>query len=211
VIRELRAALILAGISLHAVVGSPLPRRVERSTWERPLAEEETRRWVAVLAGVGVQVAPETLSEGSFRAASAGLALRTLLVTPFEPLLRNTGTGQNWPLFSYPDRHPHRLIVEARRAGGEWELLFAPLDDAHAFLAPVLTYRRIRGVYDGQSEEAGGAWSRLSLWVARQVFAQKPEYDEAQLCFERLHTRAPGEAGEPLEVVERRHTRVFHR
>ena len=195
---DLRAALLLAVVGANTLEALPLARSAKRENLDKEGARDEIARWQRVLARVGLDYTHAELADGAFAFASGGVALRGWLAGPFEPIFDLTGTGQNWGLFTHPDRWPARLVIEAD-AGGEWQRLYASLDPAHDFRGVAMVYRRMRAVYDGQSEKAGRAWDAFASWAAGEVFAAYPEVSRVRVKFIRLRTFEPGEAATVLE------------
>lgn len=123
---------------------------------------------------------------------------------PWYPFRRETGTGQSWGLFAFPEPHAGRLVVSGRAEGGAWEELFAA-PEGDGLLADQLRFRRVRGVYDdaGDRPKTGVMWARFSRWVAGTVFAERPDLDEVEVRVDLTHIVPPG--GGPADE-----TRVYH-
>lgn len=204
---DARAAILLVIIGVNAISAAPLARKADRKALDRPLAQDEIARWKGILGAVGLDFTTAELGEFSYQWARLGLDIRKFFLDPFKPVFRITGTGQAWALFTYPDRYPSRLVIDARKKGGEWETLYAALDDEHAFSREKLVYRRMRGVYDSSSEKVANSYDPFCSWIAAEVFAAYPEYDEVKVRFQRIHTREPGEAADTLEVEGEKHVR----
>jgi hypothetical protein len=111
---------------------------------------------------------------------------------------------QRWKLFPVADRDRYRMRIEARGAGaghgagnGEWELLYRPHDDAHAFMADALEYRRLRGAWNPGSYGPRGSYAAFATWMARQVFAARPDVTEVRVRMERVHIEDRGRGATP--------------
>ncbi len=206
---DLRAAGILGVLLLYGVMAVPLPRTVSTKTFENPVAVEELAHWTEVLAGIGVQTSPDELRDGLITAGSLLGGVKAGVLQPFKPWLRLTGTGQAWGLFTYPDTFPHRLVLEGRSDLDTWRTLFAGLDDHAGFMREVFTYRRIRGVYDGNTTTPGDSWNNFSKWAAYHALDAFPDLVEVRVGFHRFHTVPPGGVPDPEVVV--RHLRVYRR
>lgn len=205
---RLRAALITVLLLTQGMVALPLPRSVKREDFDQPVAREELQKWVDVAGGVGVQITREELADRFTAYGSSLGAMRKSMIAPMKPWLRLTGTGQSWGLFTYPDTFPHKLVIEAR-TGGSWETLYGGLDPDHRFLRNILIYRRVRGVYDGNTGKPGPSWENFTRWAANRAFAEFRTIEEVRVRFLRFHTVPPGGAADP-EVVPR-HARVYQR
>lgn len=193
---KLRAALLAAVLLVHGVAASPLPSSVDTSALNGPIGREELGRWVGILGGLGVQTTREELVTRLVAAGEAGAAVRNAVVKPFAPVMRLTGTGQAWGLFTYPNTLPHTLVIAAER-GGQWEELYRALDPEHAFLEPQLTYRRMRGVYDDNASKVRPSYDNFTRWVGRQVFAAYPDATRVKVYMERRHVLPPGQPPDP--------------
>lgn len=119
---------------------------------------------------------------------------------PFEPLFDFLHVNQRWTLFNIVARAPSRLVVEARR-DGEWETLYRRLDPAHDWHDAQLSYRRIRGVWDGVSGEPKGTYKRMAKWIARTAFAEQPDVDRVRVKLVREHLSPPWEPVDPKPEV----------
>jgi hypothetical protein len=208
---DLRATMLAVVVAINGIAALPLARKADHKSFERKLAQDEVRRWQGLLAGVGLGFTREELTEGAFTFAKGSLATRKFLLDPFKPWFHFTGTGQAWGLFTYPDRYPGRLLVEAREGEGEWVLLYAALDAEHAFNRDKLVYRRVRGVYDSSSEKVGTSYDPFCSWIAAEVFAARPQYEEVRVRFLTIHTHEPGEQGDTLTVEGEKNARTRHR
>lgn len=198
---HLRAAALTIVLVVHGIAASPLPKSVKRAQFETAMAREELDRWAGILGGVGIAITREELAERSYAIGTDLAALRTTLLGPARPWFRLSGTGQAWGLFTYPDSWPHQLVVEIR-VGTEWRTIYAGLDPDAAWRRDQLAYRRVRGVYDGNSSKPGKSYQPFVNWIGRLALADFPEAEEARVKFLRFHTRAPGEPQDP-EVLEK--------
>lgn len=207
---DLRAAVLLAVVFVNTVEALPLPRSVRRENYEKAGAQDEIARWRAGLTRVGLDYTEAELTDAAFALAEAGVSARKWLTGPARPIFELTQTGQNWGLFTHPDRWPARLVIEAQE-GNEWRRLYASLDPEHEFRADALVYRRVRAVYDGQSEKGGRTWDRFASWAAAEVFAAYPEVDTVRVKFIRVHTFEPGESATVLEEVGDRFPEIRRR
>ncbi len=193
---QLRAVLIALVIAVYGVAASPLPKGVKRSQFETAMAKEELDRWVGILGGVGVTTTRKDLADFSWEWGQSLSQVRSALLGPFRPWFRVSGTGQGWGLFTYPDTFPHQLTVDVR-VNGEWKRVYAGLDDEADWMRDTLVYRRVRGVYDGNTRKPGASYTNFANWIGRRALEDFPEATEARVGFLRFHTLAPGEAPDP--------------
>jgi hypothetical protein len=108
------------------------------------------------------------------------------LLAPFRPIKETFGINQRWALFSSTGPLRHRMWVEARRNGEPWTLLFRALDDEHAFLAETLEYRRVRNLWNPNRRGPKPLYPSLASWMARRIFVERPDFDEARISMERV-------------------------
>lgn len=206
---DARAAILLVVVGVYGFAAAPLAHHASRRGLDLPLAHDEFVRLQALAAGLGWDLSISDVAESAFAVSSFEADLRRAGLAPFRGFFRVTGTGQAWGLFTYPDRFPARLLVFGRPKDGEWHRLYTSLDPEADFAREKFVYRRIRGVYDQNSEKPGATWEPFVSWAAREVFAAYPEIDEVQVMFQRIHTHEPDEADNVVEVgkVHARRTR----
>ena len=161
------------------------------------MAIEELERWVGLLADLGIETTRGELVDHILDSGGRLVGLRKAALAPLQPVFRATGTGQGWGLFAYPDSYPDRLVVEGRTADSTWAPLYVALDPDHDFLRPQLTYRRVRGVYDGHSDRPGRPYDNFVHWVAQEAFANAPGLSAVRVRFERSHTLPPTQPQDP--------------
>ena len=194
---QVRAALIAVALLIYGVQASPMPKRVRRAQLDSPIGREELGRWVEILGGVGVSTTQDELADRIFDIGTFFADIRNAILGPIGPWFRLSGTGQAWGLFTYPDTYPHQLRVEIREKGGEWHTLYAGLDPEADWNRDVLVYRRVRGVYDGNTERPGPSYDNFANWIGGLALADHPEADEARVGFLRYHTVQPGREQDP--------------
>ena len=205
---HVRAALIAATLLVHGIAASPLPKSVKRANFDSEMATEEFDRWVGILRGVGIRTTRKALADDAYASGVVLADLRGFLLGPFRPWFRISGTGQAWGLFTYPDSFPHQLVIEVREQGA-WRAVFKALDpDAH-WQRELLAYRRVRGVYDGNTQKPGPSYTHFVTWIGHRALEDFPTADAARVGFLRFHTRAPGEPADPS--VEAKFQRVVER
>ncbi len=190
--------IIALVLGVSAVAASPMPKSVKKSHFDTPIAIEELDRWVGILGGVGLTLTRAELTEGAYGVGKFFADLRGTLLGPFKEWFRVTGTGQGWGLFTYPDSYPHQLVIEVRPgpsaagAEAEWQPVFAALDPDAAWRSSQFTYRRVRGVYDGNTRKPGASYDNFVAWAGKQALAEFPDAAEARIGFIRTHSTMPG-------------------
>lgn len=205
---HVRAALIAVAFAVYGVAASPLPKSVKRTSFDNEIAVEEFDRWVALLGAVGVSTTRAELVDYAYESGVVLADVRTALLGPFRPWFRVSGTGQAWGLFTFPDSFPHQLVVEVDEGAG-WRVVYAGLDDDADWMREVLAYRRVRGVYDGNTRKPAASYKTFVQWIGKRALADFPAAKRARVGFVRFHTRAPGEPPDPSR--EERFQRVVTR
>lgn len=208
---QVRAGLLAVVIVINGIAALPIPHSIKRSSFEEAVAVEELAAQRVLLAKIGISLTAQEWEDVLFASGSAWVKVYEWTVKPFNPLLRITGTGQSWGLFTYPDTHPHRLIVEVREgADGPWREIYAGLHPEHRWKRELLAYRRVRGVYDSQTSKPGASWKNLTRWLARQAMTEDPEIAAVRVAFRRFHTVAPGKQAQSSSPMLR-HARIWKR
>lgn len=194
---HLRAILIALALLVNGIAASPLPKSVKRSQFTSEVGVEELDRWVGILGGVGVTVTRKDLGEQLYTVGKFFTDLRRSLLGPFGTWFRTTGTGQGWGLFTYPDSYPHQLVIEVRKAGGDWRPVYAALDPDATWRRSTFVYRRVRGVYDGNTQKPGASYDNFVARVGEQALAEFPDEAEVRVGFIRTHSTMPNVKPDP--------------
>lgn len=208
---EVRAALITVALAIHAIAAAPVPHVVTREDMRNPVSQEEVRRWAARLGSLGYPIDAPTLGERVMDVTAVIGGFHRALQRPFRPLFRWTGTGQGWALFANPDIYPSRLEIRVRRQDGDLEPLYLRLDPEHDWARDLLSYRRVRGVYDGggYGKRPRPPYRRFAAWIGQRIFDADPAVTEVEVRMLRTHTTLRGMA--PDDTVERRHVIAIRR
>jgi hypothetical protein len=234
---HLRGAALLAVVAVQGFAALPLPHSARKSQYDTPIAREEIARWQGALAGMGIRVTRGEIVDVAWASAQGSVTLRKTVLAPFDGPLRWTGTGQGWGLFTTPDAFPHQLRVWIQPVPGgttggttcaglhgteggpppsvtpppdpAWRLVYAGLDDTADWRVDQLAYRRVRGVYDGQTTRPGAAWENVARWIADRALEDFPEAARVRVGFVRRHSVVPGETPDPTETT--RHLRIHAR
>lgn len=213
---RLRALLLALVLILQGVLAAPVPHSIRLAAFDEPVVREEIAAQVALLADVGIDVTPEQVVHFLYTSGSMWASIYRSATRPVGPILRVLGIGQAWGLFTYPDTFPHQLIVEVRSSRtGPFTVWYAGIDPDHRWKRDVLAYRRVRGVYDGQTTRPGVSWNNMTRWLAHEACVEagpgsgeKVASHAVRVSFTRFHTVRPGEpATGPAEPL--RHVRVW--
>lgn len=208
---SVRAGLLAGVLAVYGLAALPLPHAVKRASFDEPVAREELTAQAAWLGRVGVATTADGLADALYTFSAGWVTVYDHTLKPLAPLFRLTGTGQSWGLFTYPDTFPHQLVVEVRAGkSAPWQVWFQGLDPEHDWMRDVIAYRRVRGVYDGQTTKPGASWNNLTRWLARRAFEQDATLTTVRVSFRRFHTVRPGEPADPA-VETLRHVRSWDR
>jgi hypothetical protein len=210
VVRAVCLAVALLG---HGIYALPMPRSLTLETLREEDGRENVDRWLGWLRGAGLTLQRDDFEQWVLVAANTLHDGHTWAKAPFKPWMDLSGNGQSWGLFAVPDRWPVRLEILVWTTGGtEWTLAYRRLDAEHDLLADVLSYRRIRGIYDGQIGKPRAAYKNLTRWLARRIFATHPDVERVQVQGRKSHTTLPTEPADPKDEVvsPRPHRRENH-
>lgn len=201
-VARVRAALIALVLLVHGVCVLPVPANISPKAFDNATGREELRRWSGLLAHVGIEVEPKALGDGVLERGQVFADAKKAFLKPFRPVLRATGTGQAWGLFTYPVTHPNRLHISWRPSDdAPWILLYRALDPEYDWHEATFRYRRIRGVYDDNASKVRASYTNFCEWVARDVFAEIPEAQQIRVHMVQTVTRTPREKPDDLHKV----------
>lgn len=187
--------LVAVGVVLHLLATGlqALPSAgagLDRRAWQDPTVQAELAAWREGLASVGISTTPEGFEDGLYALATGVEGARDVVLAPFEPYLRYSGSWQSWKMFVAPHRHPARLVVTLGR-GADAEVLYRRGEVAEVPLT-ALDHDRMRGVqfrmaWPGYRRHA----PRLAEAIAARVRAHDPQVDRVVVFYERRPTPRP--------------------
>jgi hypothetical protein len=123
---------------------------------------------------------------------------RRALLAPFAEIPRRLDFFQRWALFRGAAPSRYRMWIEARAAGGPWELVHRAGDAEHAAHAAVLAYRRVRGAYNPTGKQVTGQYRAFASWMIQRALADHPRWVAGRIQMERvaIDRRGPRPTGE---------------
>lgn len=188
-VRAALIALVLLVEGVEALPHSPLN--------EDRLARPEGQRLITWLerglSSIGAHPGRERIGSRLIAASSAQVALRDAVLAPFEPLFRLTATGQQWTLFITVGRECFRLHIDAAGADGQFHPVYRALGLDSDDLAPLLEYRRLRGIYDPKrTRPPSDAYAGAANFIAQRLFTRHPDWRSVRVRQERLYIGEPG-------------------
>ena len=187
-----RAVLITLIVGINFIQASPAPGKVAKSALKDPIAVEELERWVDIFGFFGIEHTPESVAELTVDLADTWRDGKRFITNPMRPFWKFTATQQGWGLFTYPDTHPYGMEIQVRGTERTYQTIFRSQDAALDFGRGVLTFRRVRGMYN-PGRRAPKTYKPMTKWFARKVFAAYPDADRVRFRFHRSHTTLPGE------------------
>jgi hypothetical protein len=94
---------------------------------------------------------------------------------------------QQWGLFLVNKPFTFRIQVEARDRPGHWVLIYRSHMEDALKLAPTLTYRRLRAIYNPSVSHGPSAqYEGFVRWLGERVLREHPEYDALRVSMERF-------------------------
>lgn len=131
------------------------------------------------------------------------------LVRPFAPVFDKLGLGQRWNLFTSSGQFAYQLQIEGLLGDQTARLLYRAHERDVLGLAPQLTYRRLRGIYDPRSKTVARAqYEPLTRWLGEWILAEHAEFVGVRVSVRRLRLGAPGL---PTEVASIEHSSEIYR
>ncbi len=167
---------------------------MHRSSWRDPTVRAELEAW-----GERLEVEPAVLEDRLYRFARRYMDLRRRALAPIRPYLRATGCHQPWRMFVAPHRFPSRFQVQARRErdGGEdgWQTVFEERSRDDRWRARFFEQERVRSLLFRYAWPEYGADARRSCdWIARELFADRPDVLDVRCRFHKVRSPSHDEA-----------------
>jgi hypothetical protein len=200
---HVRALLILLALLVHGIYALPLPRELTLEKMREDAGKENVERWLGWFAAVGWHPDRAWFEQTVWKASKLSDELHDALKAPAKPWMTFSGNSQSWALFAIPERWPIRLEIRIQREGAtEWEMLYRRLDPSYPAWDDVLSYRRMRGIWDGQIQKPKSGYKNMTKWLARRIFDADPTIARVEVRGVRTHTTLPSE---PVDLE----TKVF--
>lgn len=203
---HLRGAAIAVALVAHGIYALPLPQAINEKEVKEAWRQRDLELWRDALQSVGIEVEKRTLEQWLIDSTGLAHDLHQALKRPFRPVFRITGTNQAWALFASATTRPERLVIEIRRGGSTtWEPIHRRLDPCCSWRNELIRYRRIRGIYDGQSGRLRPAYRNLTPWLSGLALADFPDADAVQIYVEQTRSTYPWQEDDPtMEIRNRR-------
>jgi hypothetical protein len=206
--RAARALAITLLLTLWTIEALPKPA-LDEEALARPANERLVLAVHESLQLVGLSESPQQIKTALLDGSRWLARTRKALLAPVMPFYEFTGMQQRWALFRTGSRHGHRLQIEGRGQDGSWSVIYRAHGADPYELASSLSFRRIRGIYDGcTKDDASAQYDGFVEWVARKLMAEHRELRGVRVTLERLRLGSRSEAARVLSV---QHERVRER
>lgn len=207
---HVRAVAVLALCVVAVIAALPMPGPSAKKLMKDEAGQQELRQWVEILGNLGWQTDEDTLADQVMVLATTSRSARNVVVDPFKPFFRITGTWQGWGLFAYPDTHPHSFRVEVGPEKGAYTVVYDSRDPQTRWMGPALHFRRVRALYN-PGRKPPGTYKSFSRWLSEQAFEDFPEADRMRVSFQRQRTPLPWETVQDPPKVKTRFRRIHTR
>jgi hypothetical protein len=128
---------------------------------------------------------------------------QSALLTPFRFATADCQIAQRWTLFSTTGGIRYRMEIEARdHRSRRWKLLYRAQDPEHAFMAPLLEYRRVRNGWNPSRHGIKQSYEPFTLFISRNILEREPHLDRVRVRMARLRTLPHGEGVSELGDFE---------
>jgi hypothetical protein len=205
---QIRAVLIAVALLAHGIYALPIPEPVSNTDVKNEVRQRDIAVWREWMASVGLEVSLEQFERTLIDTTQALSKLHRTLKKPFKPAFDLVGANQAWALFASASTSPDRLVIEIDRGEG-WEPILRRLDPCCPWREPQLQYRRLRGVWDGQTKSMRAGYKGLTKWLAHKVFEEYPDAQRMRVYLERGVSVYPWQ--EPDPTLKIMHERVHRR
>jgi hypothetical protein len=191
--RHGRAALLAAVLVMQFFAACPVDPVLEADV-HKPDVRAHIARVSRRLASLGIARDTDALAADLVTWSARWQAVSAVVTAPMRPYWDATLTHQRWALFTTASPDRWRMWIEGRPAESiAWEVLYRPHDPEHRLLAGPLEYRRVRGVWNPGATGVRNPYPGFVRWVARRVFALRPDLQQVRVRMERVHFALPGE------------------
>jgi hypothetical protein len=182
----LRALLISLVLFSQCVSATPA-----RPFDEQNLARREGERFVttvqSALAWLGQHPERAAIKAWLIDRSRVLVDARNATLRPLESVSDLASIRQQWGLFMVSQLIAFRIQVDVRKTDGPWQLIFRKNAEDKLGLAPWLSYRRLRGIYNPRVTQGPHAqYAGFVTWLGRTVLAEHPEYGALRVRMERL-------------------------
>jgi hypothetical protein len=172
---KVRAALLAFHVVAVIVLSLPGAQVARSNRWQSRLMRHDLADWAAQLERLGLSVSADELGRTAQGIAEGYVAVRSVVVAPFEAYSSVTKARQGWAMFASPQRHPYEFHVDGLTEHG-WVPLYRPHDERAQFQAGYLLHNRMRK-FQGRFARAmkDHYYEDFTAFVAGRALEQNPE------------------------------------
>jgi len=188
--KHARAVLVLGHVVIITLAAIPAPvGGTDRATWKNPTAQMEFAAYAKFL-----HVPADEFEEKLFWLATFYMGLRDKWMQPVYPYLYYSGCDQPWRMFVGPDRFPPRFQLQSRTAAGEYVTLYEERSEEFDWRETYFRQERVRShTYRYAWPEYVWAETQNCNYLARQIFAEKPDAAQVRCRFWKQKTPSAAE------------------
>ncbi|MCX4240612.1 hypothetical protein [Paraliomyxa miuraensis] len=213
---HVRAILIALHVLSLVVLSLPTAGAIhDRRRWQTANARDDLRRMAARLTAWGLATDEHQLEQALWSAGDAYLRVQRPIAAPFQRYAELTGSRQAWQMFASPQRHPAEVHVDIELsgpAGSQWQLLYRPHSDEHAWNREQFDHNRFRKFFGRFARGfIRSHYDQSARWIATKAAREHPEASRVRVRLARYETLPPERvrAGERPALDKYEHERVF--
>jgi hypothetical protein len=195
---HVRALLITCVLLVQTLSATP-PQPLTAERLSRPEGARLVSWIESALAAIGMGGDRAAIERGLIDVTERAVALRGAVLAPFERVLQNLSSHQQWGLFLMSGGDYFRMHVEAQVAGGGFRTVYIAGELDRTGLEPALRYRRLRGIYNPSLRRGPSAeYDGFVTWLAGELWRTHPEYGALRVRMEHMQLSAAGSG--PLDA-----------
>lgn len=203
VLRATVITALLAVCCIEAVPDGPFTHEVLLRRSHRGNVIDLAR----ALRALGIDATEESVRTLLVEIGTPLIAARNAIVAPVQPLLDFLGLGQGWGLFLMSGQVAHRIRLEARTDTSDFQVVYRHHHQDDLGLAPWLTFRRVRGIYNPRRNGPRAHYEGFVSWITHKICADHPAIRGVRVEMERFSLRADFTMKAPVELVDVREHR----
>jgi hypothetical protein len=179
-----RAALLTLVLCSQCISALP-SRALNTERLSRPEGQRALRVLEKVLRPLGAP-ARETIEGLLITGSERAVAARAALLSPLSAVFQSVAIHQQWRLFLSAHKQVFRLRIDTRAADADWTLVYRANQEDTLGLAPLLDYRRLRGIYNPTMQRVHREYPGFSRFIARRILDQHPELAAVRVSLEHI-------------------------
>ncbi len=211
VFRQARALFVLFHLLAVGILSFPAPvGAMNRAAFEHPATQAAFDEYAALLRSLGVEMDRERLSAILWEGGTRVLAVREVLVAPFQPYAEAVGARQGWRMFHAVHRDPSWLVVELREERG-WRVIYEARSATATWRRHQLDQERLRALTSVWSwREGRSSYRAFGAWLARRAAEDFPDALGLRIALLQRPIPTPAQRRRGELAVPRRHWAEVH-